>query len=556
MRKRMSALVIGLILIIIAAAPAIAQNYSFSLDREIVDVYWEEDGTLSLAYEFVFTNHPGASEIDYVDVGLPHDWDISDTYAYVNGEEITHIRSSEYVEGAELGLGSNAIQPGQTGTVFFWIAGIRDVLYVDSDDNAYASAVFSPSFFDSQFVAGITDLTIVYHLPPGVQAEEPRWHTPPGGFQAEPFTGFDSQGRVTYTWRNEAANGYTRYPFGASFPASYVPANAISQLTFLENLGIDFGEIFGFLTFGGICLVIAAIPVISIISARRRRLQYLPPKIAIEGHGIKRGLTAIEAAILLEEPMDKILTMILFAVIKKGAATVLTKDPLNLEVTDPPPEDLRKYEKDFLIAMQGEGSGKRRKSLQNMMVNLVKGVSRKMKGFSRRESRKYYREIIERAWAQVEKENTPEVRSEVYDKVMEWTMLDREYDDRTRRVFQDQPVFIPQWWHRYNPPRPRFGDAPSRPASTINRPTPGGTSLPHLPGSDFAASVVTGAQNFAGGVIGNLSTFTSGVTQKTNPVPKPTSSTRSRSSGGSGGSSCACACACAGCACACAGGGR
>ena len=44
--------------------------------------------------------------------------------------------------------------------------------------------------------------------------------------------------------------------------------------------------------------------------------------------GIKRGLTAVESAILLEQPMDKILTMILFAVIKKGAATVTKRDPL------------------------------------------------------------------------------------------------------------------------------------------------------------------------------------------------------------------------------------
>lgn len=554
MRKRITGLLLAFMLILSFAVPAFAQTYLFTLDREVVDVYWEADGTLSLTYEFVFTNQPFASPIDYVDVGLPHNWNLSDTYAEVNGTEIFHIQSSAYVDGAELGLGGNAIRPGQTGTVRFQIAGIRDVLYVDSSDDGYASAVFSPTFFDSQFVTGSTDLTVIYHLPPGVQPDEPRWHTPPGGFQAEPFTGFDQQGRVTYTWQNPAANGHTNYLFGASFPAAYVPATAISQPSFWENLGIDFEAIFGFLVFGGVCLVVAAIPVFSIISARRRRLKYLPPKIAIEGHGIKRGLTAIEAAILLEEPMDKILTMILFAVIKKGAASVLSKDPLNLDVSDPLPKDLRAYEKDFLIAMRGDGSAKRRIALQNTMVNLVKSVSRKMKGFSRRETRKYYEDIIRRAWAQVEKENTPEVRSEVYDKVMEWTMLDRDYDDRTRRVFQGQPVFIPTWWHRYSLPRQSLGGAPAKTPTSVNRPTPGGTSLPHLPGSDFAASVVTGTQNFAGGVIGNLNTFTSGITQKTNPVPKPTSSSSSRSSGG--GSSCACACACAGCACACAGGGR
>jgi hypothetical protein len=63
--------------------------------------------------------------------------------------------------------------------------------------------------------------------------------------------------------------------------------------------------------------------------------------------------------------------------------------------------------------------------------------------------------------------------------------------------------------------------------------------------------VVTGTQNFAQRVLGNVNDFTSGVTNVTNPPPK--------TSGGSyrsGGGGCACACACAGCACACAGGGR
>jgi len=34
----------------------------------------------------------------------------------------------------------------------------------------------------------------------------------------------------------------------------------------------------------------------------------------------------VEAGILLEEPLDKIMTMILFGVIKKNAATVAVKD--------------------------------------------------------------------------------------------------------------------------------------------------------------------------------------------------------------------------------------
>ena len=70
-----------------------------------------------------------------------------------------------------------------------------------------------------------------------------------------------------------------------------------------------------------------------------------------------------------------------------------------------------------------------------MTVKLVSSVSEKMKGFSRRETIEYYKSIMEKAWQQVEAADTPEVKSQKFDQTLEWTMLDRDYDDRTRRVF-------------------------------------------------------------------------------------------------------------------------
>jgi hypothetical protein len=118
------------------------------------------------------------------------------------------------------------------------------------------------------------------------------------------------------------------------------------------------------------------------------------------------------------------------------------------------------------------------------------------------------------------------------------------------------------WWPRYDPtfPRPVSG----APAPVSGAPIGGGQvsqpSLPHLPGSDFAASVVNSVQGFSAGVIGSLTDFTGNITNRTNPLPKAVTSSRGGTwKGGSSGGfkcACACACACAGCACACAGGGR
>lgn len=534
--------------------PGLAQTYRFSVPKEIVHAYWNEDGTLSLNYEIWFSNSPSADPIDFVDIGVPTQYyDLNAIQAFINGIPINSIEKSPYVtHGIALGLGTNAIPPRETGVVTVLIPKIERVLYVDSSDTNYVSAVFSPTWFGPEFVSGYTDMTVVYHLPNGVRPEEPRWHQSPGSFPLEPQTGFDSAGRITYSWNNPQASASIQYKFGASFPKRVVPESSIVA----QSINLDaLMEILFTLFCAAMPLLIVFIIVYNIIRAQRRKLEYLPPKIAIEGNGIKRGLTAVEAAILLEQSLDKVLTMILFSVIKKGAASVTQKSPLELKrEAVQQNEKLRFYEVKFLEAFEIRDKRKRQDALQEMFIALVKSVQNKMRGFSRKETIAYYKEIVNRAWKQVEEAETPEVKSEKFSEALEWTMLDRNYDDRTRRVFERGPVYAPTWWHRYDPVSPRRSASTLASSMPSSPKAPTYTSAPRLPGSDFAASVVNSVQNVSASVIGNLTDFTSKITNKTNPPHVASSSSKSSRSGG--GCACACACACAGCACACAGGGR
>lgn len=528
---------------------AFAQDapYLFSVDKEEVHVYWNSDGTTSLDYVWVFTNTPSGHVIDFVDVGMPNgNYSLNNAFADVNGNPVSI--SSDYQGNGSYGfsvdMGAHAIQPGQAGTVHVYVSGITGMLYPDDNEETYTSATFVPTWFGSQYVTGTTDFTLTYHLPPNMAETEPRWHAAPSGFPSEPSSVYDAESRVTYTWYLPNASASEYYLFGASFPRSYVPAESvvippaepwISEDTF-------FSLICGSFFF----VIFIVFPAISAIQTNKRKLKYLSPKIAIEGHGIKRGLTAVESAILLEQPLDKVMTMILFGVIKKNAASVKSRDPLDLQINDPQPEGLHSYEKDFLASFTLTDKKKRQDSLQNTMVSLVKSVGEKMRGFSGKETRDYYKSIMEKAWQMIEAADTPEVKSQKFEEAMEWTMLDKDYDDRTRRVFSG-PVYVPMWWGRYDPTY--------RPLSTGGKiaspsmPSSGGKQ--GLPGADFAASMVTGVQTFSQNVVGNINTFTEKITGKTNPMPKVSSS-----GGGRSGGSCACACACAGCACACAGGGR
>ena len=551
MKNKLLAVVLVFILAFGITTSALAQDYYFNVEQETVHVYWNEDGTLSLDYTLVFDNQAGAHIIDFVDMGMPNNsFDMGTVSADVNGSAVSVDRGEYQGSGSGFAvvMGSQAIGPGSRGTVHVRVGSISNVLYTDGEDETYASAVFSPTYFGSQYVTGSTDVTVVFHLPPGVGPDEPKWHSAPSGFPSEPETALDSNGRVTYTWNNPSGNAYTRYEFGASFPKTYVPASAIQTEPVFTAPAINFDDIVSLGCCGFFALMFFGIPILGVINGQRRKLKYLPPKISIEGHGIKRGLTAVEAAILMEQPLDKVMTMILFGVVKKGAAEVVTRDPLKLKITAPLPDGLHEYEKSFLQAFRPEANAKQRRvDLQDMSIKLVKAVSEKMKGFSRKETVAFYKDIMERAWAQIAAADTPEVQSKLLDDAMEWTMLDKDYDERARRTYT-RPIFVPMWWGRYDP---GFG----RSVGTSSPLSVGGSAPSSrssgLPGADFAASVVGGVQNFSQKVIGNVGDFTSRVTNKTNPPPPP-----SRSSGGRSGGGCACACACAGCACACAGGGR
>jgi hypothetical protein len=569
MKLRLINLLLLLGLIFTTTSGVSAQStLSFSLDREVVEVFWNANGTMSLDYTMTFSNSVGAPMIDYVDMGMPNShFDLSTVKADVTADMMsqypTPVSTSDY-QGSGSGFAVHLILPiygGQSGILHVLVGAISRVLYKDTDHpDTDASAVFSPQYFGSKYVHGGTDMKVTFHLPPGVQPDEPRYHTPESNWPGVPVPviGRDGSGNITYTWQSSDASGSEKYTFGASFPKKYVPSDAVRVKPLIDFSGFsawmkNFGRWMANYSGAVIAITCNVVPWAAIgiavliggINEKRRKLQYLPPRISIEGHGVKRGLTAVEAGLLMQEPLDKIMTMILFGVIKKNAATVTKKDPLKVEAAVPLPAGLYDYETEFLVALADDKVTDRRKDLQEMTINLVKSVSEKMKGFSRKETVAYYKAIMERAWQEIEQAGTPEVKSQLYGDSLEWTMLDRNYDKRMQNVFSG-PFFVPSWWGHYDPAY--------RPAATTV--STGSKTGAALPGAALAASVVTSVQGLSSKVLGDVKTFTSGISDKTNPAPV------SSSSGGGGGHSSSssghssCACACAGCACACAGGGR
>ena len=77
---------------------------SFSLDREEVDVWINDDGSVSIEYAFTFTCDPGAHPIDAVDVGLPTgDYSLSGMSATVDGQSVQRI-DTDYQGSGDYGV--------------------------------------------------------------------------------------------------------------------------------------------------------------------------------------------------------------------------------------------------------------------------------------------------------------------------------------------------------------------------------------------------------------------------------------------------------------------
>lgn len=521
-----------LILLVFSFPSAALADYYFRVDNNIVDVTPQKDGSALLDYRITFFCLSNGKPIDIVDIGLPNEYyNPSDFKAWLNGIPQTTIRQSEYVKIAvEIPLSRN-IGPGQKGTLR--VKGKVDrMVWQDSKDDNYASLEFAPTYFDSSLTTGTTALEIRLHFPPGVTANETKYH------KEQPSEMTSRGGHLVFIWNYPDMSPSKTKKVGISFPKSYV--NTVYTVTWGDRIAGCLG------TVGG-CLFAILVPwvlpfglfgTIFIFSWRwkkRRMLKYLPPELSVEGVGIKRGLTAPEAALIQEMPLDRVLIMVLFGLLKKDAVQVRDDDPLKLKkLAIKEGAKLRKYENEFLKCIKKDG-GFSRKRASKFLETFIKDTNRKHKGFSRKETITYYKQIAETAWKMVEEAQTPDKVGDAFEKMSQWLLMEKKLDERMKRSTRHQTVPMPHWW--------------TFDSHGHSVPGAGGSSM-SLP--DFANSVTNSLSNFAGGLVTDISDFTSSVTGKTNPPPVSSGG----GGGGGGGGGCACACACAGCACACAGGGR
>ncbi len=504
-------LVFGLLLL---SSSVWSQDYRFHVTEMKLQAYILPDASARLVYDITFANQPGAHAIDIVDIGLPHrDYDIGNMSASIDGQTISGINRSTYVAiGVEVHLGSEAIPPGGTGTLHFECT-MPDMVYGDTTDAEYASFQIVPTWFDPELQTGSTSLQAAVHLLPDVKAEDVRYQDQRQRYSNLVMYGDGQEKHVVAIWTFPQINLSSQNPklalsFSKQGMQRVIEQSMIdllikwfderptvkiwSGISLVVLLGISFfrfshgtGLVLFLLLAGGFVFLIitstgwhlASWPVVLSIFGgnelylrKRKYKSYLPAMATVEGGGIKRGLTAPQAAVLLELPLGKVVSMVIFGLLKKGVLTQVREEPLTVEVCAPfrlEKAEIRRrhagkegivlhdYEHPFIDALRGHAGPVEECNLSQAMGKLITSTSNRMKGFDLEQTREYYRRIVARAWTEAKSIGEVEQRTEAVDRNFEWMMMDPQwtviFDSWGRGGYDYRPV-----WHR-RLPRPTSG---------------------------------------------------------------------------------------------------
>jgi hypothetical protein len=542
-------------------------NYDFRVLNETVHVYPQMDASVIINYSITFENY--GTEFDYIDIGLPNPYYVLSSFrAYWSLENASYVQLSvEVSEVVAIGIQIPvpvALRPGngEEGTLLVWGTQQR-MVYLDTDPATpgYVGYAFTPTWYDAAYNRGTDYLACHLHFPDGFNnGTLAKYH------YTAPTRYYWTNTSLVYAWEYTSLANYQGILHGISFPydESYITTYFTTGTT-----GTTF-NLFAFLEEYGELLIIAVIAIVffgacclGIVQSARgggaaRRLVkrgYLPPAVKVEALGVRRGLTVVEAAVLNETPLDRVFTMIVFGLLKKGLLTIQregkakpTFHPNSEAIATAASQQgrLHYYERLFLKAITPQGSLSK-PPVRTLLNTLIKTTARKLEGYSRTDTKVFYTRMIDQAWHEIDLAATPDAQASALNDYAEWLLLTPDYDHRIKAY---PTYYVPTWywwWIWAAHPRPHVIPGPHPPITPTLRPP---TTLTPISITDFANATVLGTQNFANTVVTGFQTLANQIATAFRPPPPPPP--RSSFSG----RSCACACACVSCACACAGGGR
>jgi len=509
-----------MMMIMIVPGDAAGADYDFDLMREEATVKIRTDGQADITYAFEFLNY--GNGLDVVDVGMPNEHYRTGTAKahlktydqignIMKNKTITSIRTSEFVNpGVEVHI--NAGSDHKVVLEFSITCG--RMVWESPNNKDMASVEFRPTWFGSQYQRGDTkDLIVNIILPETVpDLTYTAWQNREWDEQEQTNDGW----KLTWYWGSQSPWAIERgnCDVGVAFDKQYVDKYYVE--TFWMKLTEWIKSVCTLLCSLSYILIPLSVVVGVLVFSLRKNKDYFRPGISMPGAGPRTGLTAPEAAMVMELPLNKVLAFILYGMIKKGALSQKSLDPPMFRWED---KKLltHPYETDVFDALEMDGTFST-KQLEEALVEMVKATEKKLTGFSQRKTKQYYKRIVDQAWENVKLSQDPDALEAALIKNDEWLPLANDFDKRMDlHVF---PIFI-------------------------HHPSYGGRASGSYQVGGMARAYVANINTLSKNVVSSTSKITSHVVNTLHP---PSSG---GSSGGFSGGGCACACACA-----CAGGGR
>ena len=315
-----------------------AQDIQYHLDHEYAKIWINEDGTIDLLYDIKITCDQGT--INYVNVGQPkRDF----TIGQAKDENDHVLQTADESEGNNYRARVYLYTPISTSQSirFTLLTNVGHMIWEDEQNPGNVGMQFIPCWWKD---AKVNELQVLIVLPQGVDETNvgctPLWNN----------ATYDPKedNRFVIYWERRNLHPNQKFACGVSFPEEYVEHYEVREkgfIAFLKRYGV------------GIGFFLLSVGIIGTVVYVARKGNYVKPIMKMETLGIRRGLTAVEASYLLGLKPTKIVTAILYGLLKKRRVWVTsTKPSVKLKVMKQSKKPLRYYEKRFLKAIREDGT--------------------------------------------------------------------------------------------------------------------------------------------------------------------------------------------------------
>ena len=272
-----------------------AQSLSkFSIEKQWVKIWInKEDGTIDILYNLTLVCN--FDRISWITIGQPNEH-----FSVTSCEDLqNHTLGYSEIRDSWTGVNLTLHEPiygGESVTVILRTR-VDRMIWEDKMNPGNVGLVFIPCWWN----VIVEDLRVALVLPENVKQIEIRCQ--PNYTNCEPDSQYPSRLQVYWNQTNLPPN--QQFQIGVSFPQEYV------DWWYSENPWDWVGGVLASLVLPIVALSIIGVAAV-IVFKNLKRFPYSSPSFAMEALGVRKGLTAVEAATLLDVEPRRILTCLLY----------------------------------------------------------------------------------------------------------------------------------------------------------------------------------------------------------------------------------------------------